>query len=132
MGSQIVYSSIVGLRFKKQCPEAYMERPEICRNLIVLYLMLFVVEFSSYHCLGSTDFVGNRDWLYRIMSAALRTARLHQVVTHTRCLATASGSKSAFKATLAAGPSFDEFLSESDQGNDRVVLGNSSGYVGLH
>jgi hypothetical protein len=62
------------------------------------------------------------------MSAALRTARVHQAATHARCLATASGSsltKSAFKATLAAGPSFGEFL--TDQGNERVVLGNTSG-----
>lgn len=61
------------------------------------------------------------------MSAVLRTTRLQG---HVRCLATASGSspsKSAFRATLEAGPSFEEFLSGRDK--ERVVLRNTLGYV---
>lgn len=63
------------------------------------------------------------------MSAALRTAQFYRAATHARCLATASGPPTTptFKATLAAGPSFEEFLSEGDK--ERVVLGNTSGYV---
>ncbi|KAF8225063.1 lipoic acid synthetase mitochondrial precursor [Tricholoma matsutake] len=60
------------------------------------------------------------------MSAVLRTTRLQG---HVRCLATASGSspsKSAFRATLEAGPSFEEFLSGRDK--ERVVLRNTLGH----
>ena len=67
------------------------------------------------------------------MSVALRTTRFYRAATHARGLATASGlssSTSAFKATLAVGPSFEEFLSEGDK--ERVVLGNISGYVNFH
>ena len=66
------------------------------------------------------------------MSVALRSTRFHRAAAQTRCLATASGpppSTSAFKATLAAGPSFEEFLSDGNK--ERVVLGNTSGYVQL-
>lgn len=66
------------------------------------------------------------------MSAALRTTRPHRAVAHARYLAVASGSlpaKSAFKATLAAGPSFEDFLSQKH--DERIVLGNTSGYVSI-
>ncbi|RDB29471.1 Lipoyl synthase, mitochondrial [Hypsizygus marmoreus] len=60
--------------------------------------------------------------------SVLRAARLPTVVSHTRCLATASGSslsRPAFRETLANGPSFDDFVSGTHQ--DRIVLGNTKG-----
>ncbi|KAG5654788.1 hypothetical protein H0H81_003796 [Sphagnurus paluster] len=61
-------------------------------------------------------------------SMSLRSARLRPAITHSRCLATASGpsvSKSSFRESLASGPSFDDFVSGTE--HERVVLGNTRG-----
>ncbi|KAF8078495.1 Lipoyl synthase [Lyophyllum atratum] len=62
------------------------------------------------------------------MSAALRSTRLRTAVSHTRCLATASGPsipQASFRESLAKGPSFDDFVSGKE--HERIVLGNTKG-----
>lgn len=59
-----------------------------------------------------------------VMSTILRVALARRVHHNTRCLATAS-TKSAFKETLEAGPSLDDFVAGKEP--ERVVLGNTNG-----